>query len=230
MRTLDSYAYEILETLQKNLTDDFEVDIRLIKEIIIDQRKIAISNSINKGDGSGYGGSSGYDGGFDHFLQELTVSLEEITYVAGGGTYSNRRAWQSTTDIPRIMISGRRPAVYSVYLNWPDAYDYKQPTIFSTRDRALYCGSGRFNSPQIVSYLNGKRLTIVNKFDYNDRTITQAKISAIFEDPRDVSGFADSTSEFPMGKQWSYIKPFILKDLQFKLGIGEDKINDATNN
>lgn len=231
MRTLNSYAYEILELLQKNLVDDFEIDIRLIKELIVEQRKLDISNMINRGGGaSEYGSSSGYDGGWDSFVQEVVLGLTLQSYEDSGSLcYENRETWKSTTQVPRILTMGRRMAVTNVSLSYPDTYEMKPGILFTSKDRGFYSGSGRFNSKQLVSFIKNKYLYILSKKETPARTIGFATVEAIFEDPRDIIGFDDDSSEFPMGKLWPYTKGYVLDAALRKLATTEDKLNNATN-
>jgi hypothetical protein len=230
MRTLNSYAYEILELLQKNLGDDFEIDIRLIKELIIEQRKLSIANLISRGGSADYGSSSGYDGGWDIFTQTQTFALTRETLITSGSIcYENRESWKSTTTVPRIMTMGRRLAVTNVSITYPDLYTIKPSILFTSKDRGLYSGSGRFNSTQLVSFIKNQYLYVVGKVVTPTRTIASVIIEAIFDDPRDVSEFDDDTSELAMGKLWPYIQDYVWKTAANKINAPEDKTNNATN-
>jgi len=232
--TLTKMAYEIWEIIRKNIVDDDEIDIRLIKQLIIDQRELSISNTINKGNSQGnitqYGTASGYDGGWENFAQTITLVLAQETPVTSGSDcYTNGIFWVSTTDIPSLLVMGRRPAVLRVIVNSPDLYAYKPTTLFASYDRALYAGNGRFNSGQLVSFIKNDKLGIGLKFTATPPTITSASVEAIFRDPTEISGYDDTTDEFPVGKLWPYIRAEVEAVLRRKIGSTEDIINNADN-
>jgi hypothetical protein len=234
--TLTKAAYEMIEFLQKNIVDDYYIDIRLIKQLIIEQREIAISNAINKGSNSNqgvqYGTGAGYDGGWDNFTQNITLVLGSIspTTTSGSDCYTNRSIWKSETEIPDVMSMGRRPAVLRVNVDTPDDYEYKPNILFSSYDRAMFVGEGRFNQEQLTSYIKGDNFYIAQKPTDPSPTIASVEIEAIFSNPTEVPRFSDDTSDFPMGKLWAYMQEQILNRLIMKGNAGEDIINNSTNN
>lgn len=235
MATLNSYAYEIMELLQTNFVDDFPIDIRLVKQVIVEQRELAISNATSKGTNSNqgvqYGTGSGYDGGWDVFAQEMSVPLTLQTIITSGYSgYTNRSIWKSSSQFPRTITFGRRPSVLRVTPSYPDLSLYKPTVLFASLDRALYAGEGRLNSEQIVSFIKGDYLFLSMKKQTVEPTIASATVEAIFKDPRMVTSFTDQASEFPVGRLWPYIEGATMEALISKLNAGEDRQNNATNN
>lgn len=232
MATLNTYAYEIWELVRKKIVDDDEIDIRLIIQLITDQRKLAISNSINKGgassDGTESSSGSGYDGGWEQYVQSMSLDMSKV--ICTPTDYfcvEEVNLWKSTTEFPTTLTIGRRPAVMRVAPCDGDCF-IKGPIIFSSHDRGRFVGNGRFNNRQIVAFIRDNHMWFMTKDDYvvDPQTIC---IDAIFEDPTEVPGFNPDEDEFPIGKNWPYMMANIIKYLDHKLASTQDRINDATN-
>lgn len=232
--TLYDMAFELWEGVRKNIVDDDELDLRWIKQLIVDQREISISNAINKGsnskDGAQYGTGSGYDGGWENFSQTITVPLSLESYISSGADcYTNNLFWKSDSEVPDVLMRGRRPAVLRVIVNSPDLYAYKPTALFSSYDRALYAGNGRFNSSQLVSFLKNDYLFLGLKYTDTPPTITSAEVELILRDPTEAPGYNDEVDDFPVGKLWPYIKGEVEKIIRRKIQSTEDIINNADN-
>lgn len=232
-RTLTSYAYEVWEIIRKKIVDDDEIDIRLIKDLIRDQRSLAVSNSINKGSrggqGQDYSTGSGYDGGWDNYVQTISLTFSKVTCPASDYVCVEKPyLWKSNEEFPDTLTLGRRPAVIRVMPCDGDCV-IKGSIIFANHDRARFVGNGRFNSRQIVSYIRDDHMWFMAK----DNTITPDPltlcIDAIFLDPTEIPGFDEDVDDYPIGKQWPYIMGMVYKFLQEKMKATQDRLNDATN-
>lgn len=229
--TLNGYAYEVWEIVRKKIVDDDEIDIRLIIQLITDQRKLAISNAINKGnkapDGSDSSSGSGYDGGWDSYVQSMSLDLSLVTCPPEDNPcVEQAKLWKSNTEFPETLSLGRRPAIIRVAPCSGDCV-IKGPILFASHDRARFVGNGRFNNNQIVGYIRDDHFWIMTKDTLVDPFTVC--IDAIFEDPTKVPGFDPDTDEFPVGKNWPYMMANIIKYLDNKIKSTQDRINDATN-
>jgi len=236
--TLTGYAYEIMELLQKNLVDDFFIDIRLVKQMIKDQRQLAISNAINKGGQSGggqdYGTSSGYDGGWEAYVVTTVVDMEIVNPIIDPDPscippcIEYPLLWKSTDEFPDVLTMGRRPAVLRIIPLYGSDIPIKSNILFSSHDRARFVGNGRFNTHQVVGYIRDDTLWLTSKNPLCTDNF-QIIVDAIFADPTELPDFNEEIDEFPLGKLWPYMIPQILEALLLKFKLQEDKINDATN-
>lgn len=228
--TLDGYAYEIMELLRKELTDDFHVDIRLVKEIIKQQRELFIYNSLNKGEQAGpYGTASGYDGNWAAYEQTtdcINLTLEDTSECESGDCTEERIAWKSDIEIPNLIIMGRRLAVLRIL---PCDCPYKGEILFSSHDRMRFSGYGRGNQDRLIASIRDNHLWIGKRKFVEEQpapTLSVA-IDGVFADPTEVPGFDEETDDFPIGKNWSYMIGPILNILRIKLASQEDVRNDA---
>lgn len=233
-RTLNSYAYEIWELVRKKIVDDDEIDLRLIKDLIKDQRELAVSNAINKG-GAGtptheYASGSGYDGGWDQYVQSMTLTFNPV--ICPPEDYpciDESDLWKSNEEFPTTLTLGRRPAVIRVMPCPGEDCAKKSRILFASHDRARFVGNGRFNTHQIIAYIRNDHMWFMTK----DTTLGAGPINicidAIFSDPTDVPGHDDELDKYPIGKQWPYMMGMIMKFLQEKLKSTQDRLNDATN-
>jgi len=248
---LGDYAYEIMELLQKNLVDDFYIDIRLVKQLIKDQRKIAISNAINKGgtspQGNNYGTASGYDGGWENLVTTTRIEMEVVTTDQTSlPCREYPLLWKSVDSFPSVMSMGRRPAVLRVIPLYDSSMPFKSTVVFSSHDRARFVGNGRFNTHQVIGYLRNdseevspatdpvtyvstNRMWLTSKDDGIGEANFSVIVDAIFSDPTELPDFDEETDDFPIGKLWPYMMQPILEALILKVKAGEDRINDATN-
>ena len=231
-RTLNSYAYEVWEIIEKRIVDDSAIDLRLIKDLIKDQRELAVSNSINKGGASAKSpessSGSGYDGGWDQYVQTMPLTFSKVACPADDYVCIQRPfLWKSNEEFPDTLTLGRRPAVIRVMQCDGDCV-IKDVILFASHDRARFTGNGRFNKRQVVSYIRDEHMWFMTKEDYVTDPLTLC-VDAIFSDPSDVPGFDDDVDDFPMGKNWPYIMANVVKYLQEKLKAKQDRLNDATN-
>ncbi len=219
--TLDGYAYEILELVRKELTDDMSIDIRLVKQLITEQRELMIYNALMKG--------AGYDGGWTDY--EQTTDCITLNFVADdcGGLpcRDNNVIWKSEDEFPRTISIGRRPSVLRIMPCEDCAL--KGEILFSSQDRMKYNGYGRANQGRLVAYIRDKHIWVGGRAD--EQTIypdfIRIFVDGIFADPRDVPGFDEENDDYPIGKNWPYIKGQVINELITKINSVEDVVNDA---
>ena len=220
---LTKYAYETLEEINRSVTDDTEIDLRLIKQLIIDQRELWLSRSVNK-----EGTSSGYDGGWHNYTQVISVPLtQETDGTHSLDCYSFRKLWKSDSVFPGVITFGRRPAVMSVVGMFTDTFELRRRILFSTYDRASFTGEGKFNSTQLTSFLKKDYFWVAAKSAGTiDATFT-VEVEAILRDPTEAPGYDDEVDEFPIGKNWPLIQDMVVNKMLRKLQGEEDKLNNS---
>lgn len=218
---LNGYAYEILELVRKELTDDMPLDIRLIEQLIIEQRELMIYNALMKG--------AGYDGGWTDYEQttdclSLVLENDDCGGLPCGGTYA---LWRSVEEFPRTISIGRRPAVMRIF-TCPGC-ELKGEILFSSHDRMKFTGFGRANQGRLIAHVRDNRIWVGRRHSETDIEPNEIiiKVDGIFADPREVPGFDEENDDFPIGKNWPYMKAQVLNELINKLNLPEDIINDA---
>ena len=104
----------------------------------------------------------------------------------------------------------------------------KLPFSFVDYDYMRFAGNGKFNTGIIFGSLRDNKIY----FKYNTffDTYTDVVLKAIFENPRDVTGFNEETDEFPANAGLiEYIKNGVMDlDIRMFLQAREDEINDSS--
>jgi hypothetical protein len=214
--TLDEMAYEVLELIRREIVDDEHIDLRLIKQLIKEERATYIKNEFNKGNSLV---------SEDEFSQDLGIidleSIDSSYDVPNYPTAYDILRTISTIPMP-IYIKGLPKLVISP----KDMVYYKYKIV--DHDNIIYTGYGRFNSKVQRAFLWNSYVHIIeNRTNTVDTDTAEIHVRGIFNDPTDVLGFIDATSEFPFPERyWKYIRDSILNLLRNK----DRGLNDTVNN
>lgn len=221
---LNELAYMVAELVQSNkIVDDSELDLRLIKDFIKLKRATFLKNKAN----------SGYDININN-TQLVTFTVAEIDSIATPAAYpfSNTTTqkytvFKSTSTIPRILENKSGPLVLEFGNSDINKYGYQ----FVPYEYLKFCGNGKFNSGLVYGALRDQYIYLQQRT--GDTFLTNnpnGVIRAVFEDPTDVSGFDDETSEFPCSLDIiEYIKNSIF-DVEFKIMLSSPEDNENSAN
>lgn len=220
--TLNEITYLCLEMFRENrLVDDENISILMIENWVNMKRDQYVRNSLstNPNDRIDLG-----------LYQSMDVEVA-VTSVDSVGNYpyvnSTTQLYNiviSTTDIPTIMESKSGPIVLTI-----ESEDLmKLPFSLVDYDELRFVGNGKFNKSLIYGALRDNKLY----FKYNSffDTYTTVKLKALFNDPREVSGFDSDVTRYPANEGLiEYIKNGIFdKDFRITMLGKSDEINDAT--
>ena len=216
---LKEITYAILELIRNgSIVDDEKLDIRLIEAFVHTKRaeyvqSLADSAKIIP----------------EHFYQYLTITSKTELTGAPTGTKVYKLA-----DMKKVVFSRKEPLISEVVishatnkavglLNLP--FKMVNPHAFK------YTGNGRFNSGWVFGTYKDDDL-IVKSTNTALESAAHFTIKAIFENPKEVTGFLPETSDYPISKQgFDYIKDAVLsKDLKIFVSSESDTKNDATAN
>lgn len=220
--TLNEISFMCLEMLRAgHVVDDERLDLRLIKDWIDLKRSQYIKNQLSQNPNSRLN---------LNLYQSLPVTVAVQDVIDAGdypyidNTVQLYKIVESETDIPAILENKGGPIIYSL-----ESQDkMKFPFSFVDYDYMRFAGNGKFNTKLIFGSLRDNKIY----FKYNSffDTYTSIILRAVFENPRDVIGFDDSTSEYPANAGLvEYIKNGII-DADAKLFVNNpaDEINDAS--
>lgn len=217
---LKEITYLVLEELRNNnIVDDEDLDLRLIEAWVTIKRNVLLEQRLSSGKRINMNN-----------MQELAVTLEEVVsydtqsaYPYANLTTQDYTIWQSTTTIPNIIEGRKGPGVYSLM----STDKMKLPFSFVEYNHMKMAGNGRFNSSFIYGSLRDHILYFKPNtyFDTDPNCI----ISAIFEDPRNVTGFNVDTDNYPCSDDIvEAIKNSIFdKDFRVILNSQSDTENNA---
>lgn len=218
--TLNEIAYMILESIRNNeIMDDENLDIRLIYDWIDLKRAQYIKNQRSKNP----------NGRLNlNLYQKIDVEIEvDILIDAGFYPYQSAKEddkiVQSIDEIPTIIEDKGGPIILTI-----ESQDLmKLPFSVVDYDYMRVAGNGKFNKNLIFASIRDNRIY----FKYNEffDSYTNVVIRALFENPRDVSGFSPITSRYPANLGLiEYIKNGIFdSDIKMIFSGRSDEINDA---
>jgi len=219
--TLDEISFMVLEAVRGNyISDDERLDRRLIKDWVDLKRAQYIKNSLSQNPNDRIN---------LNLYQQMDVNAVVENFVdAGDYPYANSttklyKKVQSSTTIPAILEGKSGPLILSL-----ESEDMmKLPFSVVDYNYLRFAGNGKFNSNIIFGSLRDNKIYFKYNsfFDYYPTVV----LRAIFENPRDVSGFVDETSEYPADLGLiEYIKNAIYdKDMRVILSVKSDEENDA---
>lgn len=230
MATLNKYIFDLKEILRNHhIVDEDYLTNRLLEFWIISQRSLWLKRR---------------DRAFIHTDQANMQSL--ITEMF---------------SVDRSFIPDLVPATYKIlrsenklpklinFESWDGIISAGSIDMASQRfnhvtyEEAMRSGFGRFNRNQIHSFLSDGYLytTARNNTNYW-QLISQASITGIFEDPREVANFKhiDGTAcwteddDYPISLElWDYMKTEIVKaniDLLYKVPVDKSNDDNSSNN
>lgn len=222
MLTFDSISYMILEMLRDNhIVDDENLSILMIENWVNMKRDQYIRNSL----------STNPNDRIDlNLYQSMDVAVT-VGNVIGVGNYPYvnsttqlSKIVTSSTAIPNIIEGKNGPLVLTI----ESADLMKLPFSLVDYDELRFVGNGKFNSGLIYGALRDNKLY----FKYNAffDTYTTVKLKAVFNDPREVTGFDSAVTRYPANEGLvEYIKNGIFdKDIRMILVGKADEINDAS--
>lgn len=221
--TLNKWAYDILNEINPLLVDDEEVNLRQVKDWILDYRAEFLKNNLNS--------YRQIESNISQTIPELQLDFE-LTSVNGD------KVFKTTKRIPNIIMMQSGPAIVRV---GPKDLGVPSWKVFSDLKAVSFAGNGRFNKYQVFAYLQNDFLYIKTKDPSFPLGIdNQISITAVFENPKDLSEFndeqnpvySDEHTDFPMNRD---MRNYIFNAIkQQKFAITEnsnpDKENDGEDN
>ena len=220
--TLQEIAYLILEPIRSfRITDDEEIDIRLVKAWIKIKRAEILKNKANQGQDINLNNA-----------QSMSVNLQSVPTYTGipsstnyiCGSTQDYTIYKSQYALPSILAGHYGPIVLE--LTSEDRMQY--PFSFVPYSQLRFSGNGRFTKNLLYGAIDvDKHLYIKTNPELVLRP--SAIIKAVFEDPTKVDGFNEATDEFPCSIDViELIKNSVFeKDFRVQLNATEDNQNSS---
>lgn len=205
---LKEISYLILEELRAaHIVDDDNIDIRLLEQLIKQKRAQYIRNQ--------YSNTKEVD---VSTLQELVLST---TLESTGDT----KILRSSSILPKIINHKGVNLIDNLFSSDKLGIQFTEVPFA----RLPYVGNGLFNNRFIhVAYEHDGYLYFKAKAD-SHKLLSTCVISAVFEDPEDVTGFDVDTDEYPIA-MWmveSIKNDVIQKDYRTLITSPNDTLNNA---
>lgn len=210
---------------QQNLYDDDQLDDRLLKDWVNNQRALWVRNEMNK--------PRSVD---EQIVQTLgCVSLEVGDRSNCPSYLTDFNILQTSQDMPKTIELNNGDGIIEVAPVDRIAY----PFSYVTLQRFRFGGNGQFNKNIIFATRYGQRILVRSASNENfSKYLRYLRIRGVFEDPEAVAEFShvDGTAcysdsdEYPMNRwMWQYIRDEILKaNFEALVTAPTDKVNDAS--
>jgi hypothetical protein len=222
--TLNKIAYKALNRIRPELSDDEAIDIRQLKDEVIALRALFIRNEQNK--------NRSID---QHIEQTLCATLE----VAD-------RSVCTAVPVGCSILRTDRQIPNPIELHFSDGItdvgsidNLEIPFSYIPYKRVRYAGNGRYNKETVFAFLFDDRMYFFSKENTLHKYMTHARITGVFEDPREVGDFqfTDSSScytddsTFPVNR-WmeDYIVNALVERYIPTIQLPVDPTNDGTHN
>ena len=148
-RTLDEIAYLYLSSVNK-VSDDSDLDFRLMKSWIRTTRAVWVKNELNK-----------YKPISPSFTQPLGIIDLELVDISEGIVPVGFNILRTTVDIPKTIETMFEPTFTRIGPAIVTSANYK----LIPYERVPYVGSGRFDEAAIFVFLRNNRIYVISKGD-----------------------------------------------------------------
>lgn len=222
MVTLNQLAYDLLELVRPEISDDEAIDLRQVKFWIHNQRALWLRNELNR-----------FRTIDDNIIQDLgCVKLEVADRATCPDLPIDCHILRTEKEIPNTVELHNKTAITRV-----GPIDITAPSYsFVEYKRAIFSGNGKFNKQQIFAFLHSNRIYLkISPLNRDGKYLEYLNIRGVFETPPDVAAFIDADGipcysddgKYPVNR-WmiDYMKQAIV---QSNLIIENAAVGDTTN-
>lgn len=210
--TLNELAYEILEEIRSNkITDDEEIDVRLIKSWIHAKRAAFLKNKINGGYNINLTNAQTIDLTVAVVNTYESTTTEKYPYI--NTDQQKFTIFKSATKVPSILES--KTGLIVMDLRGDDIN--KPPYNFVEFGRLIFSGNSRFNRSFVYGAIKDDYLYLQQ--NSGDTYLTEhpkCYLTAVFADPTKIEGYSDD-SEYPCSLDVIESIKNSIFDIQFKM-------------
>ncbi len=226
--TLNQLAYGIFEVVRGELSDDDDISIKLIKDMIHSTRAMLLKQKFDKNIRT-------ID---DIFTQSLgALEIEAVDASAHSTIMAGRYMYRTIRELPETLD---RRNYEGTFTRIGPADKLATPYHLVSYDRALYSGRGRFNRNQIFCFLRDRKMHLISYGGAYHKAVQFIDIIGVFENPAQVAVFLNSSGSVLTSDDESYPISRTMKDaiekiiIREKLGPGanapSDPVNDGKHN
>jgi hypothetical protein len=223
--TLNQIAYGIFEVVRGKLTDDDDISLDHIKDLIHSTRARLLKQKFDKN-------LRVID---DVYTQSLgALEIEAVDASAHSTIKAGRYMYRTVREIPPTID---RTNYEGTFIRIGPADKLATPYNLVSYDRALYSGNGRFNKDRIFAFLRDNKIYLISNSGSYHKAVQFIDILGVFQNPSQVATFLDNNGDslysddraYPISRSMKEdIENIILKE---KLGMEaqapSDKINDG---
>lgn len=223
--TLNQIAYSLLDMVRGTLSDDEDIDIREVKNWIHTTRAVILKQKFDKNirviDSS--------------YTQSLgSVEMEVVNSSVDTLLQTDKYYVRSVLDIPSTIERSNSEGTF-VRIGPADRKADKYNII--SLNRAIYCGSGKFNKNSIYAFILDNKIYLSSNTDISN-IIKYIDVIGVFQNPSQVAIFKDvngdslysDDKEYPISRSIvATLEDMVIKSkLTITSVMPSDKINDST--
>lgn len=224
--TLNEFSYGIFEIIRGNISDDDNISIEQLKDLIHNNRARLLKQKFDKN-------IRVID---DNFLQSLgAVEIEAVDASAHSSIKAGRFMYRTKLEIPATIS---RKNYEGTFTRIGPADKLATEYNLVSYNRALYSGNGRFNKDIVFCFLRDNRIYLISNSSLFHKGIQFIDVVGVFENPTQVALFKYVTGDpiysddtrYPISRTLADdIQNMILKEkFQIQLQASSDKQNDGT--
>lgn len=218
--TLQEMIYEVYELLKVDVVDDEEIDERLIKQLIEEQRETWYETEVGKGTPR------------KRFAQSLgEYTLEPVDSGTISGMPTGVKILRTTTTLP-VLLCGKHEAVGNCL---PGITRVSPADVLGRdfklvrEDKSMMYAGGRFDTNQPLAFSRDNYIYVKTSLSSQYKALSKIFIEAVLRDPTEAPGYSFSSTEYPFPQRfWVYARDHIIAKLREKINGPEDLINNST--
>lgn len=224
--TLNQIAYEIFEVVRGEISDDDDISLDMIKDMIHDVRAKLLKQKFDKN-------TRVID---DVFTQSLgALQLEAVDASAHSTIKAGRYMYRTMLEIPPTID---RRNYEGTFTRIGPADKLATSYNLVSYDRALYSGNGRFNKDQIFCFLRDNKIYLISNSGAFHKAVQFIDVVGVFQNPSQIATFLDNNGDslyaddrtYPISRSMKEdLETIIKQKLVPKAQAPTDKINDADN-
>lgn len=224
--TLNQIAYEIFEIVRGNISDDDDISIEQIKDMVHDTRAKFLKQKFDKN-------VRVIDNAYTQSLGALEIepvdSSSHSTIRSGRYMYRTKREIPST--IPRHNYEGT-----FVRIGPADQLGVEYNLV--SYNRALFSGNGRFNKNMIFCFLRDNKIYLISSSGLYHKGVQFIDVIGVFENPSQVAMFKDVNGNslysddmrYPVSRSMKddIVNSIVREKFAVQVEAKSDKLNDGT--
>lgn len=224
--TLNQIAFEIFEVVRGNISDDDDISIEQIKDMIHNTRARLLKQKFDKNirviDNA--------------YVQSLgAMEIEPVDSSAHDSIRSGRYMYRTKKEVPSTIPRFNYEGTFT-RIGPADQLGVEYNLV--SYNRALYSGNGRFNKNMIFCFLRDNRLYLISNSGLYHKGVQFIDVAGVFENPSQVANFKDvnnnslysDDARYPVSRSMvDDIMNVILKEkFALQAQAPSDKLNDGT--
>lgn len=222
--TLNQIAYGLFEEVRQTISDDTDIDLRQIKDMIHNVRATLLKQKFDKN-------VRVID---DVFTQNLgALKLEAVDSSLHSTITSGRYVFRTVEELPPTIE--RRNYEGTITRVGP-ADQLATSYNLVSYERALYSGNGRFNKDMIFAFLKDNKIHVISNSGAFHKAVQFIDVRGVFQNPEQVARFSDvngssltfSDEAYPISRNMrSTIEDMLRQKLGITAQAPTDKVNDG---